>query len=114
GLCGTGVDIKEEEDEARRVITSTALAHLESLRGNDAPGFAAVYDDISHRYAGRLATLSKESQESDAMSAAELDRYRKLLGEFLRLERKTAVQLRNDGRIKDEVRANSETDWKWR
>jgi monovalent cation/hydrogen antiporter len=103
GLCGTGVDIKEEEDEARRVITSTALAHLESLRGNDAPGFAAVYDDISHRYARRLATLSKESQESDAMSAAELDRYRKLLGELLRLERKTAVQLRNDGRINDEV-----------
>jgi CPA1 family monovalent cation:H+ antiporter len=32
-----------------------------------------------------------------------LDRYRKLLGELLRLDRKTAVELRNDGRINDEV-----------
>ena len=103
GLCGAGADLKEEEDEARRVITSTALAHLEGLRGNDTPDFAAVYDDISHRYARRLAALSKESQESDALSGKELDRYRKLLGELLRLERKTAVQLRNDGRINDEV-----------
>jgi|KBSMisStandDraft_5_1062788.scaffolds.fasta_scaffold41198_3 CPA1 family monovalent cation:H+ antiporter len=103
GLCGRGADSKDEEDEARRMITSTALAYLEGLRGTDTAEFAAVYDDISHRYARRLAALSKESQDSDALSGQELHRYRQLLGELLRLERKTALQLRNEGRINDEV-----------
>jgi len=103
GLCGSGSDLQGEEDEARRVITSTALSYLEGLRGNDTAEFAAVYDDISHRYARRLAAISKESQDNDELSGKELDRYRRLLGELLRLERKTAVQLRNDGRINDEV-----------
>jgi Na+/H+ antiporter, bacterial form len=103
GLSGTGADIKDEEEEARRVITSSALAYLEGLRGSDTAEFAAVYDDISHRYARRLAALAKESSDNDALSGKELTRYRELLGELLRLERKTAVELRNDGRINDEV-----------
>ena len=103
GLGGAGSDLKDEEDEARRVITSTALTYLEGMRGKDIAEFTAVYDDISHRYARRLASLSKESQESDALSGRELTHYRKLLGELLKLERKTAVQLRNEGRINDEV-----------
>lgn len=103
GLCGAGAGMKDEEDEARRLITSSALAYLEGLRGDDAPEFAAVYDDISHRYARRLAALGKESGDTDALSGKELVRYRELLGEMLRLERKTAVQLRNEGRINDEV-----------
>jgi len=37
------------------------------------------------------------------MSNQELERYRAVLGELLRLERTTAVRLRNDGRINDEV-----------
>jgi NhaP-type Na+/H+ or K+/H+ antiporter len=40
---------------------------------------------------------------SDAMSNRELQRYRTILGELLPLERKTAVRLRNEGRINDEV-----------
>ena len=102
-LCGSNVPMREEEDEARRVITSTALSYVQGLRGEDAPDFAAVYDDISQRYARRLSSLSKESEETDGMSAKQLERYRKLMEELLRVERKTAVQLRNDGRINDEV-----------
>jgi len=103
GLYGSYAPIQHEEDEARRVITSTALSYLQGLRSDDVPDFAAVYDDISQRYARRLSSLSKEHEEADAMSAKQLDRYRKLMGELLRVERKTAVQLRNDGRINDEV-----------
>jgi len=103
GLCGTGADLDAEEDEARRVITSTALAYLEGLRGNDTTEFTAVYDDISHRYARRLAALGKEAGDNDELSGRELGRYRELLGEMLRLERKTALTLRNEGRINDEV-----------
>ncbi|HKF25421.1 MAG TPA: Na+/H+ antiporter, partial [Candidatus Acidoferrum sp.] len=55
GLCGSGSVLQGEEDEARRVITSAALAYLEGLRGKDTAEFAVVYDDLSHRYARRLA-----------------------------------------------------------
>ena len=104
GLAGkSGHDGQEnEEEEARRIITSTALTHLESARSQDLQDFEAVYDDLSHRYTRRLASLSKESTD-DGMSNRELARYRKILGELLRLERKTAVRLRNEGRINDEV-----------
>src|SRR5712664_116423 len=93
----------EEEEEARRIITSTALTHLESARGEDLQDFAAVYDDLARRYTRRLSSLSKENPEDDGMSNQELARYRKILGELLRLERKTALRLRNEGRINDEV-----------
>src|SRR5713226_7978210 len=92
-----------EEDEARRIITSTALSHLENARGQDLEDFAAVYDDLARRYTRRLASLSKQDSDDDGMSNQELARYRKILGELLRLERKTAVRLRNEGRINDEV-----------
>jgi monovalent cation/hydrogen antiporter len=99
---GHGSDV-EEEQEARRIITSTALAHLEEARGQDLPDFDSVYDDVARRYARRLASLTKEGAEGDAMSNRELQRYRNILGELLPLERKTAVRLRNEGRINDEV-----------
>ena len=79
------------------------MNYLESLRAEDEPEFGAVYDDISHRYARRLAALSKESQDNGGMTGKELQRYRKLMSDLLRLERKTAVQMRNDGRINDEI-----------
>jgi len=102
GLAGQA-GTEDEEQEARRVITSSALNHLENARGQDLADFAAVYDDLSHRYTRRLASLSKENDAGDGMSNKELDRYRQILGELLRLERRTAVRLRNEGRINDEV-----------
>jgi Na+/H+ antiporter len=102
GLGGAGGE-NTEEDEARRIITSAALAQLEEARGHDLPEFGMVYEDIGRRYTRRLANLSKESSENDEMSAKASERYRTVLKELLRVERKTAVRLRNDGRINDEV-----------
>jgi monovalent cation/hydrogen antiporter len=92
-----------EEEEARRIMTTSALAYLEQSRGEDLPDFAAVYDDIAQHYAQRLASLNKESTGGDSMSAKELARYRAVTGELIRIERKVAVRLRNEGRISDEV-----------
>jgi len=102
GFAGKGGN-EDEEEEARRIITSTALSHLESARVEDQDDFAPVYDDLSRRYTRRLASLSKETSDDNGMSNQELSRYRKILGELLRLERKTAVRLGNEGRINDEV-----------
>src|SRR5262249_15832268 len=92
-----------EEEEARRIITSTALAHLEEARGKDLPDFTAVYDDIARRYTRRLTSLSKGKNNNDDMSAKEPERYRAVLRELVRVERKAAVRLRNEGRINDEA-----------
>lgn len=102
GLAGSSGD-HDEEEEARRIITSTALSHLESARAQDQQDFAAVYDDLARRYTRRLASMSKENEDEHGMSNKELARYRKILGELLRLERKTAVRLRNEGHINDEA-----------
>jgi len=102
GLAGTANNNTEEE-EARRIITSTALAHLEEAREQNLPDFVAVYDDIARRYARRLASLSKENSTDDGMSTKEVERYRVVIRELLRVERKTAVRLRNEGRINDDV-----------
>ena len=102
GLAGAGGE-DCEEDEARRIIASSALAHLEEVRGQDLPEFSAVYDDISKRYTRRLASLRKETSDDDGMTTKESERYRAVWKELLREERKTAVRLRNDGRINDEV-----------
>jgi CPA1 family monovalent cation:H+ antiporter len=99
-----GAESKDtEEEEARRIITNEALTHLAAAREQESEDFGAVYDDIMRRYARRLASLSGESSEDGEMSNRELDRYRAVLGQILRTERKAAVRLRNEGRINDEV-----------
>jgi CPA1 family monovalent cation:H+ antiporter len=103
GLAAGHASDAEEEEEARGIITSTAIAHLEEARGQDVPDFDSVYDDIARRYSRRLASLTKAGTEGEAMSNRELQRYRAILAELLPPERKTAVRLRNEGRINDEV-----------
>src|SRR5581483_11376372 len=58
GLSGATGNQDEEED-ARRIITSTALAHLEEIRGEE-PELASVYDDVAHHYSQRLAILNRD------------------------------------------------------
>ena len=93
---------QDEEEDARRIITTTALAHLEEIRGEE-PEFASVYDDVAHHYSQRLAILNQDGAGGDTMSLKELGRYRAVTAELMRVERKTAVRLRNEGRISDEV-----------
>jgi hypothetical protein len=47
--------------------------------------------------------LNKDPVGGEAMTSGELERYRVVMGQLLRIERKAAIQLRNDGRINDEV-----------
>jgi CPA1 family monovalent cation:H+ antiporter len=103
GLAGQGGGDDCEENEARRIIVSSALASLEEQRGQDPAEFNAVYEDLSKRYSRRLSSLSKEVADDDGMSTKQMERYRAVLKELLRVERQTALRLRNDGRINDEV-----------
>jgi len=120
GLAGaTGRNI--EEEEARRVILETALRRLDEVRESAdevresadevresadevresaRDDFAKVFDDLELHYRDRLAILTEE--EADVRSASH-SRFIELSRELIQVERRTAIRLRNEGRINDDL-----------
>ena len=94
---------KCEELEARRLVLQAAQAHLEEIRRSDPTGFAEVYDDLAQHYQHRLASVSGLSQEQDQAHAEHYFQYLDLSRRLLEVERKTALRLRDEGRITDEA-----------
>ncbi|MFI5103571.1 MAG: hypothetical protein ACHP79_01490, partial [Terriglobales bacterium] len=114
GLSGASGPNCEEED-ARRLMAQAAVNYLEKNRQNeeDNTDFAALYDDLKEHYRRRLSSLTPDSASGGQHSDARLyDRFQQLSLELLRVERETAIQLRNNKRINDEVlrRLQSELD----
>ena len=98
GLAGVA-SRNTEEEEARRVILETALRRLDRVRESESADFVKVFDDLELHYRDRLATLAEE--EADIRSA-HYRRFIELSRELLQVERRTAIRLRNEGRINDE------------
>lgn len=101
GLAGAAGPDKEEE-EARRTILQAALQYLEEAQKKDRPEYAEVYKDIGQHYRDRLATLCGEDTLGDVANPEQYRRFVTLSRELLRIERETAVRLRNERRINDE------------
>jgi monovalent cation/hydrogen antiporter len=92
-----------EEKGARRAILEAALAYLEDARSK-APESAEIYDDLTQHYQRRLLNLNEAGGGSE--DGVHLDFYVRLIGvsrELLRIQRRTAVQLRDQRRIDDEL-----------
>jgi len=102
GLAGARSH-ETEEDGARKAMVEAALAHLEEARKKDGDEFEGVYKDFSERYRHRLAKLRGTDEEGIGANPAVYARYVGLGRELVRVERRTAVKLRNEGRINDEV-----------
>src|SRR5262249_48200466 len=100
GLAGAASPNPEEEEEARRVILETALRRLDEIREREEENFARVFEDLELHYRDRLATLIKE--ETDVRSAL-YGRYIELSRQLPQVERRTAIRLRNERRINDEL-----------
>ena len=99
GLAGeSGPDC--EELEARRIVTSAAVAHLEDAKLRDDSRSIEMYEDLAQHYRHRLASLG---QAEDTDEAILHNRFLELSLEVLRVERETAIRLRNEGRINDTV-----------
>jgi monovalent cation/hydrogen antiporter len=93
-----------EEQEARRMMLEAALAQLQNRdRTKDLPGSAGLYDDLAKHYAQRLASISNQRDEPNKSSREVRGSYLDLSRELLGTERQTAIQLRDEGRISDEV-----------
>jgi Na+/H+ antiporter len=92
-----------EEETARKEILEAALAYLDESRQNDTAEFAAIYDDLTGHYRHRLTdVIGKKDGESES-SPEHHQRLSRISRDLLRLERQTAVGLRNQGRINDET-----------
>jgi Na+/H+ antiporter len=99
GLAGgEGPDC--EELEARRIVTQAAMTHLEGAKKRDKEKPAEIYDDLTNHYRQRLASLRVDPKPEDV---TDHERHLELSLEALRVERETAIRLRNEGRINDTV-----------
>jgi monovalent cation/hydrogen antiporter len=98
----TGPDC--EEQEARRLMIEAALQHLNNRdRATEPPESTDLYDDIHKHYTHRLANISHQDGQPHDTARELYDRYLALSQELLDTERKTAVRLRDEGRINDEI-----------
>ncbi len=91
-----------EEEAARREILETALAYLEEARLKDDPECAAMYEDFAGHYRHRLGDINTKDG-AEERGADHHQRLSRITGELIRLERQTAVRLRNQGSINDET-----------
>jgi Na+/H+ antiporter len=92
-----------EEMEARRLMAEAALKQLEQISRDADAEIARLYEDLKEHYQRRLSSLPREGEVQDESDS---EAYAKFLGfsvDLLRVERETAVNLRNTGRINDEV-----------
>ena len=103
GLQGDGGPDCEEQ-EARRIVLEAAVAHLEDLRPpeeHDHNDEAELFEDLMRHYRDRLASLHLAG--ADKEQAAVHRRLNELARSAAQVERQTAVNLRNEGRINDHV-----------
>jgi CPA1 family monovalent cation:H+ antiporter len=99
GLAGgEGPDC--EELEARRIVTQAAMSHLEGAKARDNNKSIEVYEDLTNHYRQRLESLRIGASPEEV---TEHERHLELSLEALRVERETAIRLRNEGRINDTV-----------
>jgi monovalent cation/hydrogen antiporter len=99
GMAGTG-GRNTEEEQARRLILEAALGYLETVREAEDSALEEIYDDLEQHYRDRLASLEGDSADTHH---GHHNRFVKLSRDLLRVERQTAVRLRNEGRINDDL-----------
>jgi len=92
-----------EETEARQIMAEAALSHLDRTGRDADQSAAALFNDLREHYQQKLASLGSHSEKEDESEANSYKQYLELSLDLLRVERETAVQLRNNGRINDEV-----------
>jgi len=87
--------------EARRIVLEAALSHLEEAKVRDSSHYTDLYEDLIRHYEQRLSTVLPRQENPPGKTDYGL--YTELSLEALRVERETAIRLRDEGRISDEV-----------
>jgi Na+/H+ antiporter len=99
-----------EEREARRLVLDATLERLEELRRSDSSDSSELYDDLARHYKHRLASVSGHIQGQDLAYSDHYFQYLDLSRALLGIERQTALRLRDQGRITDELLREMENE----
>jgi monovalent cation/hydrogen antiporter len=91
------------EEEARRLVLEAALHYLENHRPGDASPLSELYDDLIQHYKRRIEGLNRSEAAENENGRTQYLEYLHISRELLQEERKAALQLRNEGRIDDDV-----------
>jgi Na+/H+ antiporter len=103
GLAGS-TEMEPEEKEARRIVLSAGIHHLEEQRKMEEPNVQILYDDLMKRYRHKLALVSDgEDKDADGWDGEAYSRLRSIAEGALQTERRTLISLRNKGKIGDDV-----------
>jgi CPA1 family monovalent cation:H+ antiporter len=103
---GLAVDGKQnmEEQQARLLILNTVLDYLKDLTRQAKSDHKEIYEDMIRHYQARVTLVEAGAEEMQPERAIALARYERNLTQELRaLERSTAVMLRNEDKINDEM-----------
>ena len=88
-----------EEEEARGIIIEAALGYLATFAKEQDSNLDEVFDDLEHHYRHRLAALKSDTED---IHTGHYKYQARVSRDLLKVERQTAVRLRNQGRINDE------------
>jgi len=103
GLSGAA-GAHDEEQMARREMINAALQELENIRKADADDSDTSFDHLNGFYQRRLALLQQEQDSgSSSPTRAQVARHEQIAQDLRAIERKVALQLRNENKIHDEV-----------
>jgi CPA1 family monovalent cation:H+ antiporter len=93
-----------EEQQARLLILNTVLDYLKDLSRQSKSDHKGIYDDMIRHYQTRATLVEGGGEEMQPEREIALARYERNLSQELRaLERSTAVMLRNEDKINDEM-----------
>ena len=99
----------DEEDWARRQMVAAALKTLRRIRKEGEHEKSDVYDQLERYYRRRLALLEDSPSESE-FTKNHSEHHRFLAQQLRDVERSTALKLRDENRIHDEVLRALERD----
>jgi monovalent cation/hydrogen antiporter len=102
GLAGTHVS-HEEEHKARQKILRAALERLNKERVKDSEEYSEVYDALVKKFQIKIEKFEVASKPEMLRAREHMEKHSQLMREMVRVERRTAVHLRNDGEINDEL-----------
>jgi len=97
---------EEEEREARRIILEEALKHIKERREaseSQNHHLVAAFDDAITKYKRRLSAVTGQSYEQHGIDAEDHGHIVDLSRQLVQIERETAVRLRNEGLISDQI-----------
>jgi len=108
GLTEAGAS-HDEENWANREIIAAALKALDNLRKQNGAEQQNVYDRLERYYRRRLASLGGSTNEGE-LTGRQLEHHRSLAQQLRDVERATALALRNENKIHDQVLRALERD----